>query len=109
MKKIYIAGKVTGLPFEEVKKKFAEAQESLEAIGHEAVNPITLVNDANCEWEVAMKICLKAMLDCDAIMLLDDWEDSTGAKIEMKLADSVGIDISYAGEGIFYKRFLLCH
>ena len=38
--KIYISGKITGLPLEETRRKFADAQALLEEIGFEVVNPM---------------------------------------------------------------------
>jgi nucleoside 2-deoxyribosyltransferase len=101
MKKIYIAGKVTGLPFEEVTKKFRDAQDNIEVLGFEVVNPITLVNNANCEWKAAMKICIKAMLDCDAVIILSDWYESKGARVERELAWDLNIPIfNYSKNGL---------
>jgi hypothetical protein len=44
-KKIYIAGKVTGLPQQEVIIKFAELQVGLESCGYEVINPLEVVGD----------------------------------------------------------------
>lgn len=84
--KIYIAGKVTGLPHEEVAAKFAAAQQHLESLGYEVVNPIQVVNDPNCPWDLAMRKCLAAMLDCHAVHVLPCWKDSKGAKMEVEIA-----------------------
>ena len=89
MKKIYIAGKVTGEPIEVCSQKFAEAQQFYEKLGFEVVNPIKLVNDFNTPWKEAMEICLAALIKCDAVVLLNDWEDSKGAKIERQLAEDL--------------------
>lgn len=93
MKRIYIAGKVTGLPLHEVTMKFGEAQKTIELLGFEAINPLALINDWKCDWSVAMKKCIKALLDCDAIVILPDWEQSKGAKIERQLAEDLDIQI----------------
>jgi nucleoside 2-deoxyribosyltransferase len=67
MKKIYIAGKVTGLPIEEVSDKFKTAQQALEEKGFTAVNPLMVVNDPQAKWNQAMKKCIGELVSCDAV------------------------------------------
>lgn len=104
-KKIYIAGKVSGLPLNEVLGKFAKAFDKIEALGFEAVNPVELVQDyliANPThiertedeiWKLAMRICIKELVDCDGIMLLSNWINSKGAKIEYRIAMDLDLAI----------------
>lgn len=91
MKKIYIAGKVTGLPKEEVIEKFAAMQKKIENLGFEAVNPIEIVKDFNTPWNQAMRLCIAALTLCDAIVLLPDWMNSNGAKIEWDISKQLKI------------------
>lgn len=91
MIKIYIAGKVTGLPIDEVTAKFKAAQNEIEAKGFIAVNPIELVNDWKATWYQAMRICIKELMNCDDVYLLPDYSNSPGAQIELSLADSLKI------------------
>ena len=92
-KKIYIAGKVTGLPQQEVISKFAKAQKEIEDLGCQAVNPIEEVGDFNTPWNTAMKICIISLLDCDAVYLINDWWDSTGAKLEVQISEKMDVKI----------------
>ena len=89
--KVYIAGKVSGLPYKEVKTRFDFMQFVLESNGFEAVNPLQVVNNPKCEWKPAMRQCIKALMDCDALFLLSDVADSPGAKVEMGLACELSI------------------
>jgi len=82
-KKIYVAGKITGLPWEQVVQKFSEAQREIEALGFEVINPIILVNDPDTGWKDAMIICLRALSKCHGVYFLPCTIDSRGAKIEM--------------------------
>jgi len=95
MKRVYIAGKVTGLPFTGVVKKFAQAQSEIEDLGFIAVNPITVVNDSGCDWNKAMKLCINALLECDAIIMLPCWRESKGALLEMNIAINFGMEIMF--------------
>lgn len=92
-KKIYIAGKVTGLPIAECTIKFGQMQKELESMGFEAVNPLAVVGDFQAPWQYAMKKCIKAMLDCDGVVILPCWILSPGAKIERQLAEDLEIVI----------------
>lgn len=85
-KKIYIAGKVSGLPIHEVTMKFGTAQKKLENKGYEVINPLAVVNDWDTDWNTAMRKCIAALTDCDAICLLPDWKESKGARIENSIA-----------------------
>ena len=38
--RIYISGKISGLPLDDVKVRFADAKSFLDEIGFEAVNPL---------------------------------------------------------------------
>lgn len=92
-KKIYIAGKVTGLPIAEVTMKFGTAQKELENKGYEVVNPLAVVAEQGdgfrTDWQTAMRLCIKELMDCDGIYLLPCWEHSTGAQIEKRLAEQL--------------------
>ena len=86
MEKIYISGKITGLPYEEAFKMFDNAESKLQTQLYEVVNPMKIIHEHDLSWESYMKEDLKAMLDCDAIYLLKNYKDSKGAMIEYKLA-----------------------
>ena len=93
MKKIYIAGKVTGEPIAECTMKFGQAQKEIESWGFEGINPLAVVGDFQSSWESAMKKCIKALVDCDGMVILPCWQDSPGAKIERQLAEDLNITI----------------
>jgi len=93
MKKIYIAGKVSGEPIASCTKKFRLAQKEIESMGFDGINPFEVVMDFKATWNVAMKKCVKALIDCDAMVILPCWQDSKGAKIERQLAEDLDIPI----------------
>jgi hypothetical protein len=97
-KKIYIAGKVTGLPWEEVKARFAVKQHELEEAGHDVCNPCEMAEKNNWHslpWGEIMRSCIAALMFADELHLLPRWQDSRGAILEHDTAQRVGIPIVY--------------
>lgn len=93
MTKTYIAGKVTGLPPSEVTLKFYNMQVMLRMLGFLPVNPIEVVNNPEADWKEAMKICINALMQCDAVYALVCASNSKGAKAELELAKALGIPV----------------
>jgi hypothetical protein len=93
--KIYISGKITGLEFEKAFYLFYKAEKLLQSQGYSVVNPMKLPHEHDKSWESYMKEDLKAMLDCDSIYLLPNYNDSKGALIEKELAELLGLDVIY--------------
>lgn len=91
--KIYISGKITGLPFPEVEARFQDAEDLLEALDLEPVNPLRngLTNEHS--WNEHMVKDIEMLLGCDGILMLDNWESSDGATIERFIAEKKGMDI----------------
>jgi len=110
--KVYIAGPITGEP-QMNRPAFSLAADLLAGAGFEFVNPHELganlrrlrqLYDAKPpEWPDYMKVCIAALLGCDAILLLPGWERSRGATLEKHLADELAIpelrhaDLSWSG------------
>lgn len=92
MKKVYICGPVTGKPYPEVRKQFGTAEAVIKSMGMMPVNPVNLV-DPEADWHTAMRICIKALMDADAIMLLDGWNKSKGANVEHELARILELNV----------------
>ena len=87
---IYIAGKVTGEDIKACKEKFSKAEFILRRKGYHTINPLRLCPpDSN--WESAMKMCIRNLIECDAIYMLNDWEESRGAKVEHYIATQLGL------------------
>lgn len=89
---IYIAGPIKG--HADYIERFCAAQLDLEADGWIVLNPADL--PPGMPADRYMPICLAMLQQADAIYMLDGWEYSEGANIEMQFA-------LYQGKTICWK------
>lgn len=88
--KIYISGPITSMPsIEWAKEKFDEMEARIIAAGHEAVNPMSLSHDHDKSWSAYMREDIIALMGCDAVIVLPNWEKSKGCNVELQLALSI--------------------
>lgn len=90
---IYISGPMTGLPNLNT-EAFNHAEEKLRRAGWSDIrNPARLaVNEyENLPRSLYLRSDLRQLLDCQAIFLLRGWQKSRGARLEVLIADEVGI------------------
>ena len=93
--KVYISGKITGLPCDEVKEKFVWAAEQIRRLGFTPISPINKDLPYDADWHEHMVQDIKLLLDCEAIYLQIDWKNSKGAQIEQYIAKEMGMLIIY--------------
>lgn len=90
MKRIYIAGPMTGLPnFNYAAFHAAAAQ--LRRLGFDAVNPAELAPETNTPWAECMRLAIAALLTCQQVALLPGWHNSRGALLEQDIARKLGM------------------
>lgn len=90
---IYLAGPMTGLP-EFNFPAFTDAAKRLRAQGYAVVSPHELHDHTDREWSWYIRRALKTLLVCDAMVLLPGWEDSAGCRLEVSVAEAIGIPIT---------------
>ncbi len=95
--RIYISGKISGLEPSEYREKFQTAEEHLRAQGHDVINP-AIMDVYNLSWPEYMAVDGVLVGICDAIYMLDNWQDSNGAKMEKEQAEKLGRKIMYERE-----------
>lgn len=93
--KVYVSGRITGLPLDEAKAKFDAAKLRLTKRGHEVVTPFDNGLPHSASYAEHMKADIRMLLDCDAIYLLRGWTYSGGASVERDVARVSGLQISY--------------
>lgn len=83
---VYIAGKINGDP--NYREKFAKAESMWKRTGATVINPARLPDGlTGADY---MRICSAMLEAADAIILLPDWKESGGARIEKSLAEYMG-------------------
>ncbi len=106
-RKIYIAGKVTGLPKKEVEILFNRADRLITSLGHISINPTKIIpsspnnmtdEEAENFWIKAMEVLLPEVMRADYIYMIPNWCESKGARIEHNLAVEMEKMIIYADE-----------
>lgn len=95
MKRIYIAGPMTGLP-ELNFPAFHAAAAALRAQGHHVENPAEINAGPKAQWLDCMRMDIARLVTCDAVYLLPGWEKSRGAKVEHRLAVGLGLQVLHA-------------
>ena len=87
--KVYIAGKITGLPQEVYSMSFNQAEERLKDLGFNTINPIK-IKDPTTPYEEALDECFNLIRNADVVYLMPNWVDSEGAKREYMYAQGLG-------------------
>ncbi len=91
--KIYISGAITGMP-DLNRNAFAQATKTFRDLGYIVVNPHELCDGmAPEEWHKCMRKCITALMDCEVVIMLDNWYGSRGALVEYQIAFSLGMEV----------------
>lgn len=94
--KVYISGKITGLPIYESRLYFLTAKVYLECLKHTVINPFDLKPFLGIKTYFCYMISdLWNLMFCDAIYMLPNWKESRGARIENAFAKLLGLKIIY--------------
>lgn len=96
--KLYVCGPMTG--FENFNyEMFNIAAADLRASGYEVENPADLeaenTSGAPQAWSWYMRRAITKLMLCNGMALLDGWENSRGAVIEVNLAHNLGYQIRH--------------
>ncbi len=94
----YLSGPMTGLP-DYNRPAFNRAAEFLRKQGHTVWNP---AEEFDSEYILPRKIYMRrdieALLKCDAVVMLEGWQNSAGARLEFEIAKELEMDIFFLGD-----------
>lgn len=90
---LYLSGPMTGIPDHNF-PAFNRAAKELRKLGYKVVNPVEINPDQDMSWHECLRADIKALCDCDILVLLPGWMDSAGAHLEMHIAHRIGMRIT---------------
>lgn len=94
--RIYLSGPVTGI-LDRNRPAFERAADQLADAGFDVIVPHHLI-PVQTSWGDAMRIALRAVLRADALATLDGWQQSRGARLEVQVAEAVGMPVRSVAE-----------
>jgi len=97
-KKVYISGAIAHYDLEERKAAFGNAERFLALKGYNPVNPFKNGLPDEAHWREHMRADIALLLGCDYIYMLRGWELSKGAKLELDVASSCGIEVLFENQ-----------
>ncbi|MDE2254313.1 MAG: DUF4406 domain-containing protein [Betaproteobacteria bacterium] len=89
---IYLAGPMTGLP-DFNRPAFFAAEARLRDLGYSPINPARNGLPLRAPWHHHMRRDLGMLLACAQVALLPGWETSRGARLEVSIADALGMRV----------------
>lgn len=110
--KIFISMPMHGVPEEELRKRFGEVEDRLEAEGHDWLHASIVGYDA-CGRDVKnMRIynlarSMAIMSECDAVYFCKGWEKANGCMIEYAAANVYGLKVFYESAEVHDQPQLL--
>jgi nucleoside 2-deoxyribosyltransferase len=102
--KIYISGPMTGYPDFNY-PLFNSSAEVLRSYGYIVSNPAEHFEGAqDLPKETYMREDIKALLDCEIVVTLPEWDKSHGALLEVEVAKACGIPVISLEEFLIRER-----
>ena len=101
---IYISGPITGRPQDETWKKFSEVVQMIRRDSNLIpINPLHFAI-SGLTYKKQMKLDIAILTQCDAIYMLEGWDDSKGACTEHSIAKTLGLMVFYDSDYKFAKK-----
>lgn len=97
MKRVYLAGQMTGKPDLNFPLFHAETAR-LRALGYDVVNPAEINADPSAGWLDCMRADIAQLVTCDEIATLPGWQASRGASLEVHIMMALGLPVRSASE-----------
>ena len=95
--KMYLSGAITGHDKAATERKFKDAEQEARRRGYVPVSPLNNGLPESASYEQHMARDLEMLRTCSAVLMLPDWEESPGARRELREA------VEHDKKIIFYK------
>lgn len=92
MNTIYVAGPMTGYTDYNF-PAFNKAADKLRAQGYKVFNPADHGVVEGATWEDYLRFDITKLIQCDTIYLLEGWENSKGAQLELLIAQRLNMKV----------------
>ena len=107
-KKVYISGAIAHYDLKERMATFDHAARYLSIKGYEPVNPFENGVSQDAHWMEHMRRDIALLLECDCIYMLQGWELSKGAKLELDVATSCGLKPMFEEDDVHNEEYKCC-
>lgn len=94
--KIYISLPITGHDIEEVEASCIYASGVIQAKGHTPVSPLDISPDPDATYSEHMGNDIEALLNCDAVLFMENWRTSKGCCLENAAAEIYDKQVFYS-------------
>lgn len=109
-KLVYISGAITGV--DNYLDTFKQSESHLKSLGYEVINPAEILSHLpkTTPYEVYMNMSYEMLSTCNYIYMIDGWEESNGAKLELEYAREHEIEVLNIEslEDLDKKEYRLC-
>lgn len=94
--KVYISLPITGHDIEEVEASCIYAKAVLEKKGHTPVSPLDVSDNPDADYAEHMGNDIEALLECDAVLFMENWRISKGCRLENAAAEIYDKQVFYS-------------
>ncbi|MDN0078402.1 DUF4406 domain-containing protein [Bacteroides gallinaceum] len=94
--KIYISLPITGHDIEKVEASCIYASGVIQAKGHTPVSPLDISPDPDATYSEHMGNDIEALLNCDAVLFMENWRTSKGCRLENAAAEIYDKQVFYS-------------
>lgn len=88
--KMYLSFPITGRKLKDVKVYAKRVKMKWESLGYDVITPFEVCEEENKSYAYYMGKDVEALLECDGIIMCDDWFTSKGCRLEYNVAEIYG-------------------
>lgn len=98
--RVYISLPITGRKLAQVKNRANVIKQLFSTLYIDAITPFDVAPEPDKPYSYYMGKCIEALIDCDAVYFVNDWETSRGCRCEHATAKIYGKSIMYQSKRV---------